>query len=211
MTRPAVKSILAEAKARKLPRALAVYATTGFTVLGAVNLFSGKYGLSPRLFDSLAAILVCGLPVVVARRLARGGDAPPSAREADRKLTAMMSDRARPHNNLAFALLKLGDAEESRRLFEENIRAFEAAPVLGQEGSPFPYLLAQAAAALGRPDEAFRRLDQAWKQGGFARWVYLDPIIESLRPDPRFKASLAVMQARLEVMRRRVRGLGLDE
>ncbi len=122
-----------------------------------------------------------------------------------------MSDRARPQNNLAYALLKLGREEEARRLFEENIRFFEAAPVLGREGSPFPYLLAQAEAALGRPDEAFRRLDQAWKQGGFVRWIYLDPLVESLRPDPRFKASLAVMQARLEVMRRRVRELGLDE
>ncbi len=36
--------------------------------------------MSPRLFDSLVAILICGLPVVVARRLTRGGDAPPSPR-----------------------------------------------------------------------------------------------------------------------------------
>lgn len=134
-----------------------------------------------------------------------------AAKEADGKLSALMSDRARPHNNLALALFKLGEKEKSRRLFDENIRFFESSPALAEEGSPYPYLLAQAAAALGRPEEAFRRLDQAWKQGGFARWIYLDPIFDGLRSDARFKASLAAMQARLEVMRRRVRALGLDE
>ncbi|MHB8094831.1 MAG: tetratricopeptide repeat protein [Candidatus Aminicenantales bacterium] len=52
-------------RGRSLLRVAAVYASTSLTFLGAVNLFSAHYGFSFKLFDSLLAVLLCGLPAAL--------------------------------------------------------------------------------------------------------------------------------------------------
>jgi TolB-like protein/Flp pilus assembly protein TadD len=52
-------------RGRSLLRVAAVYASTSLTFLGAMNLFSAHYGFSFKLFDSLLAILLCGLPAAL--------------------------------------------------------------------------------------------------------------------------------------------------
>jgi len=53
-------------RGRKLLKTAAVYATSSLSLLGAVNLFSLHYGFSFKLFDSILAVLLCGLPAVLA-------------------------------------------------------------------------------------------------------------------------------------------------
>jgi len=49
-------------RGRALRHAAAVYLTSSMSLLGATNLLSAHYGFSHKLFDSLLAILLCGLP-----------------------------------------------------------------------------------------------------------------------------------------------------
>jgi TolB-like protein/Tfp pilus assembly protein PilF len=64
---------LREAQTRRLHRTLAVYGGTSMTLLGAVNLFSLKYGLPRQVFDLMFILLLCGLPCALYSHWRRAG------------------------------------------------------------------------------------------------------------------------------------------
>jgi len=56
-----------------------------------------------------------------------------------------------------------------------------------EQGYPLSYLISEVYAGLGENDHAFAWLNRAYKErDGQLTWLKLDPMIDSLRPDPRF-------------------------
>lgn len=51
-----------EIKTRKLRKTLLIYISSGITLLGVVNLFSGVYHLPMILFDCVLTVIICGIP-----------------------------------------------------------------------------------------------------------------------------------------------------
>ena len=57
-----------------------------------------------------------------------------------------------------------------------------------------PYCFAIAYAALGEKDQAFERLEKGYEdRAGNMDWLKVDPSLDNLRSDPRFKALLKRM------------------
>lgn len=54
-----------EIKTRKLGKTLIIYFSSGITILGVVNLFSGVYHLPMILFDCVLTVIVCGTPATL--------------------------------------------------------------------------------------------------------------------------------------------------
>ena len=121
-----------------------------------------------------------------------------------RKLVELTSWEGQPGNKLAFTLLKLGKQTEAAGLLQKNLDFCLGMNDIDREGSPVRYYLAEAYALLGRPTEALDALDKAAADGYFERWIAVDPLLDSLRGEARFKLILAKIQARIEAMRRRV-------
>ena len=57
-----LKQIYQEVKTRKLRKTLIIYISSGITVLGVVNLFSGVYHIPMIIFDCVLSVIVCGIP-----------------------------------------------------------------------------------------------------------------------------------------------------
>ena len=50
-----------------------------------------------------------------------------------------------------------------------------------------PYCAAMVRGALGEADQAFQRLEQCYEQRDqWLVWLKVDPMVDGLRPDPRF-------------------------
>ena len=120
-----------------------------------------------------------------------------------RRLVDLTSWEGQPANKLAFTLLKLGKRREAEDLLRKNLDFCVGMKEIDREGSPVRYYLAEAYALLGRQTEALDALDKAAADGYFERWIAVDPLLDSLRGDARFKLILAKIQARIEAMRRR--------
>ncbi|MFA5804049.1 MAG: tetratricopeptide repeat protein [Melioribacteraceae bacterium] len=59
------KQLYQEIKTRKLRKTLIIYISSGITVLGVVNLFSGVYHLPMILFDCILTVIICGIPSAI--------------------------------------------------------------------------------------------------------------------------------------------------
>ncbi len=127
-----------------------------------------------------------------------------------KRLAEATSETGPPGNKLAFVLLKTGEARAGREILGRVLPAYlERAPRSG-EGSPFWLYAAEAQALLGERDAALESFRRSAAAGYYDRWLDLDPLLEALRPDPRFKEAGAKLEASLEAMRKRVRELGLE-
>jgi TolB-like protein len=108
---------------------------------------------------------------------------------------------------LGYAMLRAGDAEEGRRLLEEQASEHQAAIDGGADRPLLWWEMGAIQAALGNPDAALDLMEEA-RERGFqaARTFYadLDPMVESVRDDPRFQALVADSRAEIEEMRRRI-------
>lgn len=60
------KKFIAEVKARKVRKWLAIHISTSLTVFGAVNLIGNRYNFPPVIFDIIFIISLCSLPMVLA-------------------------------------------------------------------------------------------------------------------------------------------------
>jgi len=60
-----IKQIFQEIKSHKIRKTLIIYITTGITILGSVNLFSGVYHLPLVLFDCVLSVILCGIPSII--------------------------------------------------------------------------------------------------------------------------------------------------
>jgi len=57
-----IATLFEQLKRRKVKKTVAIYTSTGLTVLGVTNLFAGVYQLPRALFDCILVLVVCGLP-----------------------------------------------------------------------------------------------------------------------------------------------------
>lgn len=107
--------------------------------------------------------------------------------------------------HLLFRRSEPGDAERARQLLAESERLTRLAIEAGNGGAALPYSLAGVSALLGRTEEALDHLEQAVERGWNAPWVTArDPVLASLRNEPRFLATVDRMRERTDVMRARV-------
>ena len=115
-------------------------------------------------------------------------------------------------NELAFAILRLGDDRTARNILERNIGEFLKRPDLDREGSGrnAQYGLAEAYLLLGKTSEALDSLEAAFRLGYRDRWLTLDPLFGGIRKEPRFLNLLSKLEEQIASMRKRVEELGLD-
>jgi hypothetical protein len=71
--------------------------------------------------------------------------------------------------------------------------------------------LADIYALLNNKEEALTSLERAFARGFKDRWLTVDPLLDNVRGDARFRDLLTRYQAQIDEMRRRVEELGLDQ
>jgi TolB-like protein/DNA-binding winged helix-turn-helix (wHTH) protein/Tfp pilus assembly protein PilF len=82
---------------------------------------------------------------------------------------------------LAYTYAAAGQTMSARSVLQELEKRSE-------QGYPLSYLISEVYAELGENDRAFAWLERAHKERDCQlTWLKLDPMIDSLRPDPRFK------------------------
>jgi len=82
---------------------------------------------------------------------------------------------------LGYAYALAGNRSEAQSILREM-------KALTQQAYPFSYLIAEVYAGLGESDRAFEWLNKAYEQRDYQlTWLKLDPMVDSLRADPRFQ------------------------
>jgi TolB-like protein/Tfp pilus assembly protein PilF len=82
---------------------------------------------------------------------------------------------------LGYTYAMAGDRPEARRILREMQN-------LSEQAYAFSYLIAEVYTGLGENDRAFEWLNKAYQQRDCQlTWLKLDPMIDALRPDPRFQ------------------------
>jgi serine/threonine protein kinase/tetratricopeptide (TPR) repeat protein len=105
---------------------------------------------------------------------------------------------------LAYLLLRTGRRGPAEALLEQSLATDRRAADEGNEDWTVPYDIACVHALRGNKDEAFRRLDKA-VEAGWRGWPLgtRDPLLDSLRSDPRFHRIEARLDELIGQMRRR--------
>ena len=114
---------------------------------------------------------------------------------------------------LGTALALAGRDGEARPWLEQGLALTDGAIRSGHENPILPYQAAQAAALLGRNDDALTWLRRAYDAGFRFGWTaFEDPTMRGLRDDPRFAAWLDRLSRDLERQRAQAlaRVAGLD-
>jgi serine/threonine protein kinase/tetratricopeptide (TPR) repeat protein len=125
------------------------------------------------------------------------------ARRQYQKLVDLASWKGQPGNKLAFALIKLGKAEEGRALLDKNLEFCLGLETIDKPGSSIRYIMAETHCLLGRKTEALDSLETAEANGYYERWIAVDPLIDGIRSEPRFKEIMDKFKGRIAAMRRR--------
>lgn len=106
-----------------------------------------------------------------------------------------------------YATLEAGDPDLGARLLEEQRRALEAQVAAGADSPWVRWEIGAIHAALGRREQALDAAEEARAAGlqaGQSFWSELDPLMDSVRDEPRFQALVADSRAEVEQMRRRI-------
>ena len=127
------------------------------------------------------------------------------------KLVAISSVGGAPGNKLGFVMAKTGDAARAEKIIAESLAACLENPRLDQPGSPLRYYVAEAYALQGKTSQALESLEKSVAAGNNDRWLFLDPLLESIRGTDRYLAITETLEKRLEAMREHVRKLGLEK
>jgi tetratricopeptide (TPR) repeat protein len=106
--------------------------------------------------------------------------------------------------NLAYVRLRAGRRAEAEALLEESLATDRSEAAQGNQDWGIPYDIASVHALRGEKDEAFRYLDKAI-EAGWRGWPIglRDPLLDSLRSDPRLKQIDARIAALVAEMRSR--------
>lgn len=115
-----------------------------------------------------------------------------------------------PANKLAYSLKRLGEWEDAARWLERNLEACLEDHRANRPGSPIPYYLAQIYAMQGKKTESLEALEKAERLGYYDPWILHDPILESIRGEPRFAEIESRFKNRVSEMRKRVPEWRLD-
>jgi serine/threonine protein kinase/tetratricopeptide (TPR) repeat protein len=105
---------------------------------------------------------------------------------------------------LGYALLKLGQKDQARKLFQEAVQLDQDRIARSDETSATRYRIAQVNAIQNNKREALSWLERAVDAG----WIYYrlmlrDPLFENLREDSQFQQIISRVKARVDEMRRK--------
>jgi tetratricopeptide (TPR) repeat protein len=107
--------------------------------------------------------------------------------------------------SLGYVYWKTGRPEDARKMLARSLELDKEELAQGNESCDVPFDLAEINALQGNKTEAYdwlqKAIDPGWRNYGRAE---VDPILDSLRGDERFKKMMAGAKARVEDMRRRV-------
>jgi len=114
---------------------------------------------------------------------------------------------------LAAVLLRLGERSRAEILLRQNLNLLLRNPLLdgNSRTAGLRYVLADIYALLNNKEEALTSLERAFARGFKDRWLTVDPLLDNVRGDARFRDLLTRYQAQIDEMRRRVEELGLDQ
>jgi TolB-like protein/Flp pilus assembly protein TadD len=126
------------------------------------------------------------------------------------KLVELTSPVGAPGNKLSYILEKIGERSRAEKILAESLAGCLAYPGLKEPWSPFHFHIAEAYAVQGNLEEALARLEKAVDGGYGDRWLFVDPLLEKIRPDPRFASITGKLEKRLAEMRDNLRKWGLD-
>jgi TolB-like protein/Tfp pilus assembly protein PilF/predicted Ser/Thr protein kinase len=106
---------------------------------------------------------------------------------------------------LGFIYMKTGRPDEAREMFSRSLRFDEIKLENGNEDPDVRYDIASVKAMQGNSAEAYEWLQKAIDSGWTNyRLAELDPSLDSIRNEDRFKQMMAGVKARVDEMRRRV-------
>ncbi len=104
-----------------------------------------------------------------------------------------------------FIALKLGKGDEARKLYDSSILYDQKFLDDGNESFGIPYDLAAIHAALGNKTDAMmwlqKAVDRGWRDYRYAR---IDPQLENLRNDDRFKRLMEDVKGKVDEMRKQI-------
>ena len=107
--------------------------------------------------------------------------------------------------SLGYVLWKMGQVEEARKILTRDLRRAQKQLEEGNESPGIPFDVATIYAIQGNKAEAYRWLQKAIDAGWRDyRWALIDPKLENLRNDEKFKEMMAEMKAKVDEMRKRV-------
>ena len=113
-----------------------------------------------------------------------------------------------PGNKLAFVLLRTGDRAGAEKLLDASLAGCLENPDLKNPWSPFRFYIAEAYAVRGNAAEALDGLEKAVVGGYADRWLFIDPLLENIRSNPRYAAIKDKLEKRLADMRDNVAKMG---
>jgi TolB-like protein/Tfp pilus assembly protein PilF len=126
------------------------------------------------------------------------------------KLVEISSVGGAPGNKLGFVLMKTGDVAKAEKTIAESLAACLENPRLDQPGSSLRYYVAEAYALQGKTPQALEALEISVAAGNNDRWLFLDPLLDSIRKGERYAAIADTLKKRLAQMKEHVMKLGLD-
>jgi len=107
-------------------------------------------------------------------------------------------------SNVGYIHWKTGHREEAQKLFGQALEFAESFLKEGGESRQVPYYVAGINAVQGNKEEAYawleRAIDAGWRD---YRLGILDPLMENLRNDERYKLMMATVKGMIDQMRRR--------
>ncbi len=113
---------------------------------------------------------------------------------------------------LGYVYWKTGRQDDARKMFARSVEFDQKQLAQGSEDSGVMYDLAAVNAIQGDKAEAYdwlqKAIDAGWRSYGFAE---LDPTLENLHGDDKFKKMMADVKAKVDEMRRRVEEMEKEE
>jgi TolB-like protein/Tfp pilus assembly protein PilF/predicted Ser/Thr protein kinase len=117
----------------------------------------------------------------------------------------------RAETYLAFACRMTGQNEKADRIFTQTAVSIQSIIGQGNEHPEYSYLLAAIRAAAGENEDAYvwlqKAIDAGWRK---YRMALVDPLLDNLRDDERFKVMMADVKAIVDEERKRVEMLERD-
>jgi len=145
---------------------------------------------------AIAGVMMAGYAQVLLADYAR-------AEECFEKINAI--DSSYVTTVLGLVYMKTGRADEAREMFSRSLRIAEIKLENDSEDPDVRYDLAQVKAMQGKSAEALEWLQKAIDAGWTNhRLAELDPSMDNIRNDDKFKRMMAGVKARVDEMRRRV-------
>ncbi len=134
----------------------------------------------------------------------------PEAKRYYEKL--MATDSLNSSDEIGYILWKMGKKDEAQMLFALNRHALEKSLREGNEYWGAPFELARINSVEGNKTEAYIQLqnaiDAGWRD---YRIGQIDPLLENLRNDDRFKQMMANIKNQIDQMRKQVREIEKNE